>query len=306
MGKGFGLNKKQRIAKQQRRRRPDPEMRQEALLKLGFSTYSDYLASDLWKAIRARVLDRAGHLCRLCGKNRATQVHHTSYMLPVMRGDFRLLRLLVASCGDCHRAVEFAGERKRKPQEVALETRRRQRAVELSRGGSVAVAVKPATAPAPVAVAAKVPPPSAGAEAPQRPKKPRRPWPVSVEDAERVARLQSERRARTSPAEEWLAAKLSATEANWTRHAAWGFRLFSFWSSVLGVAVELNDPGRDAVKDAEVDVADFKISAIITLRVDAFDDAGAAEIPARLRSTESWFERRVAMGLYKGKKGCPP
>jgi hypothetical protein len=71
---------------------------------LGFSTYSDYLASDLWKSIRARVLKRDHGQCCRCGRG-ATQVHHKSYHINVLLG--RTLKPLVSICHTCHKAIEF-------------------------------------------------------------------------------------------------------------------------------------------------------------------------------------------------------
>jgi len=53
---------------------------------LGFKDYDDYINSPLWRAIRKRVLDRDGHECCCCD-GVATQVHHRSYELEVLRGD---------------------------------------------------------------------------------------------------------------------------------------------------------------------------------------------------------------------------
>lgn len=84
-----------------KRRKP---LRSEILQSLGFNSYSEYLASDLWKSIRARVLDKADHKCRRCEKP-ATQVHHRSYCLAAMVGQD--LSLLVACCSGCHKMAEF-------------------------------------------------------------------------------------------------------------------------------------------------------------------------------------------------------
>lgn len=68
----------------------------------------DYLQSEKWRSIRRRVLDR-DELCRMCGSV-ATTVHHLSYSPRVLDGldDAQLVSL----CADCHRHIEFDGERK--------------------------------------------------------------------------------------------------------------------------------------------------------------------------------------------------
>ena len=79
------------------------------LKHLGFADYADYLQSDLWKTIRAKVL-RKHPKCRAgCGGNPATQVqvHHKAYTEVNLRG-FALLGL-VAICSACHETIEFEG-----------------------------------------------------------------------------------------------------------------------------------------------------------------------------------------------------
>jgi hypothetical protein len=83
-----------------------------AYRRLGFSTYQEYLKSDLWKQIRAKVLLRDGGLCRLCGKP-ASCVHHQSYVLNVMSGE--RLDDLYSVCDPCHLLVEFASDGKKRP-----------------------------------------------------------------------------------------------------------------------------------------------------------------------------------------------
>ncbi len=78
--------------------------RDESLKELGFSSYSDYLESPMWKAIQVRALERAKGKCACCG-DRATQVHHRAYDVATMRG--AVPKNLVALCRVCHRAIEF-------------------------------------------------------------------------------------------------------------------------------------------------------------------------------------------------------
>lgn len=66
--------------------------------------YKAYLKTDLWATIRARVMKRDAHTCRICGEA-ATQVHHTNYTRAVLTG--RCLVALFAICGGCHKFVEF-------------------------------------------------------------------------------------------------------------------------------------------------------------------------------------------------------
>jgi len=83
------------------------ESRNILLRKMGYSSYSEYLKSPVWKSIRLAVLRRDRWLCQVCGKG-AFQVHHLCYNRGVLLGkDLGSLRSL---CRDCHLAVEFTGE----------------------------------------------------------------------------------------------------------------------------------------------------------------------------------------------------
>ena len=78
--------------------------RSEKLARMGFATYSDYLASDLWAAIRTRVLERDNCTCCVC-KREAETVHHKKYDDATMDG--RRIDTMVSLCNACHYAIEF-------------------------------------------------------------------------------------------------------------------------------------------------------------------------------------------------------
>ena len=63
--------------------------------------YQAYLRSQKWRAIRSRVMSRAGGTCEGCGILPAHEVHHLTYE---NIGD-ELLFQLVALCEDCHEKV---------------------------------------------------------------------------------------------------------------------------------------------------------------------------------------------------------
>lgn len=77
--------------------------RNDLLSELGYASYKEYLQSDDWKMIRARIL-AANNLCVMC-ESKATQVHHVKYYASVMLGisDTRLASL----CGKCHETIEI-------------------------------------------------------------------------------------------------------------------------------------------------------------------------------------------------------
>lgn len=79
------------------------------LASMGFSSYADYLKSDLWFSIRARVLQKDHYSCRLCGC-KATQVHHNLYRRRELYG--QSLKGMFAVCDKCHHRVEFKNGKK--------------------------------------------------------------------------------------------------------------------------------------------------------------------------------------------------
>lgn len=79
--------------------------RNDTLSDIGYAGYKEYLASDEWKEIRGRILDRHPS-CLLC-QVPASQVHHMSYAPDVLLG--LADHLLVSLCDACHRRIEFDG-----------------------------------------------------------------------------------------------------------------------------------------------------------------------------------------------------
>jgi len=61
--------------------------------------YDDYLRSDAWRAVRYKVMERAGYCCEGCGIGPATAVHHLIY--EHIGAEF--LWELVAVCDACHK-----------------------------------------------------------------------------------------------------------------------------------------------------------------------------------------------------------
>lgn len=96
------------------------ESRNARLRWLGFSTYADYLASELWSRIRAEVIRLADGKCFCCGA-KATQAHHTNYKIGTLNGES--LAGIQAVCRDCHTRIELHEDgRKTKTKEVAART----------------------------------------------------------------------------------------------------------------------------------------------------------------------------------------
>lgn len=82
--------------------------REQTLKEMGYSSYAEYLASDLWKSIRKQVLDNAKK-CVLC-KGKPTEVHHKNYHRPTLEG--KTIDSLVPLCRFCHYRIEFTKGKK--------------------------------------------------------------------------------------------------------------------------------------------------------------------------------------------------
>ena len=78
--------------------------RDRRLREAGFSSYRGYLASVVWRKIRARVMVDGPQCWALCGR-KATQVHHTDYFVATLAGDD--LSKLLPVCGACHQRIEY-------------------------------------------------------------------------------------------------------------------------------------------------------------------------------------------------------
>lgn len=81
---------------------PCYEDRNNKLSELGMS-YRQYLSTDEWKIIRAKVL-YSRPLCLIC-HHPATQVHHTDYEWDTLLGT--VLEALAPLCKDCHTLIEM-------------------------------------------------------------------------------------------------------------------------------------------------------------------------------------------------------
>lgn len=110
----------------------------ELLAPLGFQRYRDYLKSPLWAGIRFRVFDTKGRTCLRCKTAPATQIHHTKYDLPTMRGD--MLTYLVPICDACHEN-EHPEHANRPPRKPRCKRKPRKPASERQRKAKPAVAV---------------------------------------------------------------------------------------------------------------------------------------------------------------------
>lgn len=88
--------------------------RDKVLFKMGFASYKDYLRSNLWASIRARVLSLYKK-CGCCREFKPQCVHHHNYKPATMKGNS--IKGLVALCNACHVAIEYKGHVKRQDEE---------------------------------------------------------------------------------------------------------------------------------------------------------------------------------------------
>lgn len=78
--------------------------RNSILKHLGFDTYTDYLASDMWKQVKAEAYSTYGNKCFLC-LGKAWVVHHHKYTLKNLNG--RSVKSLFPLCHACHEHIEI-------------------------------------------------------------------------------------------------------------------------------------------------------------------------------------------------------
>jgi hypothetical protein len=88
---------------------PCYEEREQVLRSVGYTSYSEYLKSPEWQAIRKAQLGYCPD-CLVCGR-KADQVHHLSYSPETILG--WQSRDLASLCRACHRSIELDGKKKR-------------------------------------------------------------------------------------------------------------------------------------------------------------------------------------------------
>ena len=86
------------------------QKRAQTLKQLGFESYDQYLASSLWKNIKAKAYKQHGAKCRCCPAM-ASLFHHKHYGHDILAG--RNLQGLVPLCHDCHTKIEFKADGKK-------------------------------------------------------------------------------------------------------------------------------------------------------------------------------------------------
>jgi very-short-patch-repair endonuclease len=128
-------------------------------------------------------------------------------------------------------------------------------------------------------------------------------WTTTSRQHAYMSKRQSQNKTKSfsSPNENWMSTKLKTTPYKWTRQAVWGYRVFDFWSSHIGVAVEVDGKEHDVAYDAYRDEYNFRRSGIIVLRVRNGNDEDAAVAIEAISQIGDWKERRSKMGLENKK-----
>ncbi len=130
-------------------------------------------------------------------------------------------------------------------------------------------------------------------------------WPVTREAAAYLRGRQEENLARalSNRNENWMAGILrSSTNVKWGRQKLWGYRIFDFWSSVLGAAVEVDGKEHDKAYDSYRDEYNFRRSALVVLRVRNKNEDDAKEAVELIGKIGTWADRRSSMGIKSSPK----
>lgn len=95
-----------------------------------------------------------------------------------------------------------------------------------------------------------------------------------------------------SKAESWANTHLNGLGLKFTRQAIWGYRVFDFWFSSLGVAVEVDGKEHCKEYDQYRDIYNYLRSGVVILRVRNFSEEDMAEAKEYLKHSITWDERR--------------
>lgn len=116
-------------------------------------------------------------------------------------------------------------------------------------------------------------------------------------EAAHMKMRQRQRLGCSSRAQDWAETFLLKSGLKWKRERIWRWRLYDFWNSDLGCAVEIDGPEHVPESDRERDQSDFERSGIIVLRVRNFHEEDMQEALSQIKLMESWIDRRERMGL---------
>jgi very-short-patch-repair endonuclease len=131
----------------------------------------------------------------------------------------------------------------------------------------------------------------------------------------RMRQSQNTCRSQLNPNENWMDSILKDASLDFTRQAIWGKRVFDFWNSSLGIAIEVDGSDHEARYDQYRDEYNFRRSGIVVLRVTNRNTVDAMLVINRIKSEVKWKVRKEMLGLNDNTKAgrrvlssrdCPP
>lgn len=126
-------------------------------------------------------------------------------------------------------------------------------------------------------------------------------WPTNKEEHAymRMRQEQNKRKSKSNPNENWAAKYLNkrTTGHRWKRQAQWGYRLYDFWCSTLGIAVEIDGDTHDPNYDRSRDEYNYNKSGIVVLRVRNRSEKDMKKALIKIQQSECWNTRRKRLGL---------
>lgn len=125
-------------------------------------------------------------------------------------------------------------------------------------------------------------------------------YPVTKEAAEYLANLQQKNRlvCTKNENENWCKAILKKEiKGRWTRQALWGYRMFDFWNSTIGCAVEVDGPEHRAEYDFYRDLYVYLRSGVVVVRIRNKNEQDAKDAISFIKKLDPWKERRDRLGI---------
>lgn len=91
---------KSKKSKKKRNLKTRKQRRWDYLISKTGKTYKDFLKSEYWKIIKARVMKRDGYKCIICGATENLEIHHNTYKH--YKQEYRKLKCLDTLCRKHH------------------------------------------------------------------------------------------------------------------------------------------------------------------------------------------------------------
>lgn len=119
------------------------------------------------------------------------------------------------------------------------------------------------------------------------------------EKTEYMKSMQSLNRRKTVDSEDWFWNKIDKT--GWNRQCIWGYRIFDFWNSYLGCAIEIDGTNHDSDYDKYRDEYNFRRSGIVVLRIRNYNEDDFNSAMSVIGKINTHSERRIELGITKSK-----